>query len=374
VLLDPSVEDPWGQRKDLVQTRVRYELQIRWHRHGGVDRLVVTREEVRPILSGKDGWPHSGRGMSPEFQRAYLRYGRRAPFLSNQQEGANSVFSIHQDGRSGRTKPAHAAGATILSSIRSSEEFPHLYALAQELASWRFLHLDPAALRGASSTVARDELDADGRNLPTVLNRLRAETATATRPQGVLAEISADLASMISGVLGIEVQEDPRAREVRIDLKMEGKEVFPSRVVSDGTLRVLGLLTVLHDPRRRGLLCYEEPENGIHPGRLKHLVRLLQESVTDPSQKDASSEEPLSQVLMNSHSPVVLGSLLKLAPETLLFADRASIAGNGAGPAASRTRIRPIHLEEQGRLLEPLQESVSSFEVSRFLETTLSAG
>lgn len=360
VLLDPAVEDPWGQRRELSQTRLRYELEIEWHRNGGVDRLVVAREEVRPLFAGRDGWPVAGPPMTQEFRDAYLRHGRRSPFLSTGKEGANAIFSLHQDGRAGRTKPAHAAGATILSSIRSSEEFPHLYALGRELASWRFVHLDPAALRGASSTVARDELDPDGRNLPTVLNRIRAETASAARPQGVLAEIAADLASMISGVLGLEIHEDPRARELRIDLRMEGREAFSSRVVSDGTLRVLGLLTVLHDPRRRGLLCYEEPENGVHPGRLRHLVDLLRQSVTDPSSKDASPEEPLSQVLMNSHSPVVLGALLQQYPEALLFADRAALAGNGAGAGETRTRIRPMRFDDQGRLLsEPSTDSVS---------------
>ncbi|MFH1814110.1 MAG: AAA family ATPase [Pseudomonadota bacterium] len=34
------------------------------------------------------------------------------------------------------------------------------------------------------------------------------------------------------------------------------------------------LLTLLHDPRHRGLICFEEPENGVHPARVKQLVLL----------------------------------------------------------------------------------------------------
>jgi len=370
VLLDPIIEDPWGQRQELKHTRLRYELEIQWHRNGGLDRLVVGREEVRPILASDDRWPSATR----EFQRAHLKYGRRKPYLTTGVTDKIPVFSIHQDGRAGRTKPAQAAGATILSSIRSSEEFPHLYALSQELASWRFVHLDPAALRGASSTVAPDlVLAPDGRNLPTVLNRMQAETATDVRPRGVLADVAAVLASMVAGVRGIEVHEDFRARELSVDFETDAGGPFPARVMSDGTLRLLGLLTVLYDPRRRGLLCYEEPENGIHPARLKRLIHLVQGVVTDPAAAEESTGEPVSQILMNSHSPVVLNALVHRAPEALLFADRASVT-DGRGQVASCTRIRPVHLEDQGRLDRVAEGSVSSFEVERYLHAALSDG
>jgi hypothetical protein len=75
-------------------------------------------------------------------------------------------------------------------------------------------------------------------------------------------------------------------------------------VASDGTLRVLALLTALYDPRYRGVLCFEEPENGVHPAQLRRLVRFLKDLVTDPAAEEPDG--PLSQVLLNSHSPLVL--------------------------------------------------------------------
>jgi predicted ATPase len=152
----------------------------------------------------------------------------------------------------------------VLSSFTSAE-FPHLYALREELRSWRFLQLDPSVLRRPSPTTASEDLEPDGSDLATVLARIQADTKTPTRPTGVLAEIAADLAALIPGVVGLTVEHDDRTREYRIDIGMAGGPPFSSRVVSDGTLRVLGLLTLLHDPKYGGLICFEEPENGIHP-------------------------------------------------------------------------------------------------------------
>ena len=35
---------------------------------------------------------------------------------------------------------------------------------------------------------------------------------------------------------------------------------FSSRVLSDGTLRMLALATLKNDPEHQGVLCFEEPE------------------------------------------------------------------------------------------------------------------
>ena len=165
--------------------------------------------------------------------------------------GKTPSFNIHADGHAGRTRSAEAAEATVLSSITSAE-FPHLYALREELRAWRFLQLDPVAMRRPSPTTASELLDPDGANLATVLARIQAETSAASRPHGAIADIAADLAALIPGALDLKVVEDTQSREYRVDIGMRGGPPFSSRVVSDGTLRVLALLTLLHDPRQRG--------------------------------------------------------------------------------------------------------------------------
>ena len=58
-------------------------------------------------------------------------------------------------------------------------------------------------------------------------------------------------------------------------MEFDGDLIFSSRVISDGTLRLLALLMILNDPGRRGTLCFEEPENGVHEGRVPMLVEFL---------------------------------------------------------------------------------------------------
>ncbi len=365
LLLAPEVQDPWGDTVKISHSRVRYEVEIERRKDDrGIERLVVAREEAKPILAQSDKWRPKKQELSAQFRQLFLKYGRRAPWLTTGESGGKRSFKINQDGRKGRTRPAEAAEATVLSSITSAE-FPHLYALREEMRSWRFLQLDPNALRRPSSTTAALELEPDGANLATVLARIQAETATETRPKGDLADIAADLTSLIPGVVGVRIEEDEKNREYRIDIDMRDGHPFSSRVVSDGTLRVLALLTLLHDPKHRGLVCFEEPENGVHPFRLKAMIERLRELVTDPTSDKVDEQEPLSQMLLNSHSPVVLSCLEK---DEAMFADMVSVVNPQVDKISRKTRIRPVKLH--GKLLpEENREYVGMVEVERYLHS-----
>jgi predicted ATPase len=367
VLLDPQVRDPWGATVQITHSRVRYEVEIERRKDDrGIERLVVAREQATPILSQDDRWKPGGRQPSAQFRHAFMKYVRRTPWLTTVDAGGSSSFKIGQDGRAGRMRPAEAAEATVLSSITSAE-FQHLYALREELRSWRFLQLDPAALRRPSPTTAAEELEPDGSNLATVLARIQAETRTQMRPKGSLADIAADLASLVPRVVDLGVEEDMSNREYRIDITMRDGPPFSSRVVSDGTLRILALLTLLYDPKHRGLVCFEEPENGVHPSRLSAVIRRLRELVADPNSTEADEQAPLAQILMNSHSPVVLSTLRE---GEMMFADMVGVADKGERSVNYRTRIRPVGAKNQGDLLaNGAGEYVTRFHVEQFLST-----
>jgi predicted ATPase len=295
-----------------------------------------------------------------------MRYNRRIPWLATITTEGKSSFKISQDGHAGRTRSAEAAEATVLSSITSAE-FPHLYALREEMRSWRFLQLDPAALRRPSPTTETEELKPDGSNLATVLARIQAETKTDSRPKGALADIAADLSSLIPGLVDLNVEEDTTNREYRLDLSMRDEFPFSSRVVSDGTLRILAFLTLLHDPKHRGLVCFEEPENGVHHSRLKAMIRRLRELVSDPFGEEVDEQEPLSQMLLNSHSPVVLSELQQ---GEIMFADILTVVDPATHQRSRKTRIRPVRAQDQGELKPDADsESMSTFEVNRYLSS-----
>ena len=259
----------------------------------------------------------------------------------------------------------------------TNAEFPHLFALREEMRNWRLLQLDPALLRKPVPVTAADVLSPDGSNLAAVLAQLKAETASSTRPNGILTDIAAELNSLIPDISKLDVALHEASREYRIDLTMRDGLPFTSRVISDGTLRMLALLTLLHDPRHRGLVCFEEPENGVHPARIKQLITRLRDMVTAPS-GDTGEDGPasLSQLLINSHSPVVLSALIDKDRHSLhgmvLFADTATVTVPEKKEARRKTRLRPIRPNPQLALIsdeDSPQGFVSDFEVRRVLET-----
>ncbi|KYF66251.1 hypothetical protein BE11_31475 [Sorangium cellulosum] len=88
----------------------------------------------------------------------------------------------------------------------------------------------------------------------------------------------------------------------------------PARILSDGTLRLVALLTLLRGSPPGALIAVEEPENGIYPGRLRALVDKLVDATTP------RGDVLPPQVLLTSHSPAILAALHG-RPESLVFAD-----------------------------------------------------
>lgn len=348
-LLNPTVRDPYGQEVKLTCTRIRYEVTIQRRLSGGIERLFVIKESAEPIKRATDQWTPKGQRPSRAFRDAYIKYStRRTRFLETKIDGGHATFLINQDGGQGRPRgiPGKEAVATVLSSVTSAAQFEHLYALREELRSLNYLQLDPAAERQPSDLAVPDTLLPNGSNLPAVLYRIQAETASTEEPDGVLTEIRGDLSYLIPGVIDLRVTRDEQRREYRLELKLREGAWYGSRVISDGTLRVLALLALLHDPKRRGIICFEEPENGIYKTRLQALMQLLRDAATDPSAENVETNEPLLQILINTHSPVVAQALR----EEVVVAQMLEISDPGDGGPRRCTHMRPYRLSEQMEL------------------------
>jgi predicted ATPase len=364
VLLDPEVTDPWGTRVELVHTRFRYSVEIeRRADDDGIERLYVIDESAVPILAGKDR-ESAGfqRWVTPELRESRLRYRRRSPLLTTSRKAGRDVFVIHNDGVLGRPRPATAAEATVLSSITSAE-FKHLFALREEMRSWRFLQLDPAAVRTPSPAFASDRLQPDGGNLAFVLHQIDVATGDRSGAASALADISADLAHIIPGLRDVEVRQNVENRRWEIWFRTVEESPYPASVASDGTLRVLALLAALYDPARPGMICFEEPENGVQPTRLRDLVRYLRELVQEQLGV-ANADEPLTQLLLATHSPVVLTAL---GNDDVVFTDMVSAVEPAQSTVLRRTRMRPVRSPIDGQQsLDVTEEFAFDFEVSRF--------
>lgn len=212
VVLNDSVTDAFHGTRTLPTSRLRYELTIELRD----SRAFVSHEAAQALAEG-------GRYLDT----------RRAT-------GEPPRFRIWDDaGRDPKTQLlAGSATASVLSIIGSASDSTVLYALKREMESWRHLHLDPAALRSPDSFGDPDTLGEDGAHLPNTLDRIVRETAREDRPEGLLGDISADLASVISDVSGVRIDEDDKRRRREVEFRARGGHgTVSARVASDGTLR-----------------------------------------------------------------------------------------------------------------------------------------
>ncbi|MEM9291234.1 MAG: AAA family ATPase [Acidobacteriota bacterium] len=357
VLLPGQVKDPWGNQRDLQWTRLRYEVRLRRRSDAqGLERVQVVHELARALLKTEDRERLTKAFcVSKEFSADYLRYGRsRVPFLRTGPDEMTGIitFELSQDGKQGRKRRGVAGDVLALASAENTE-FAHLFALREELRNLRLLHINPAEIRKPVDPLDRGALKVDASNLASVLDRIETESRTNDQ-EGILQELSLDLAVVIPMVRDVRVTkaEDGRKNQVLFQLK-DGLEV-PAALASDGTLRLLALLTYLRDPEYSGVLCLEEPENGIHPGRLRELIPLLRDLVVDPAMVERPAHPlPLTQLLLNSHSPVVLAALHGFFKEEIKPPVRAYFAqmvplfpgASELSPLGRRGRTKMVPLE-----------------------------
>ncbi|MFI6072760.1 AAA family ATPase [Actinoplanes sp. NPDC051343] len=113
-----------------------------------------------------------------------------------------------------------------------------------------------------------------------------------------------------------------------------------ARVASDGTLRAAALLTAAYDPANSGLLCFEEPENGIYPERLITLVRRRRAIVERAlARRAVEPSAPVVQLLLSSHSPAMLRALDSSGADGV-YRDVVFLAAvSRAGPGRSRSHL-----------------------------------
>lgn len=360
VLLDRKGMDAFGTTYEIPAQRLRYELKLGTTlTSDGVVRGVFVREERCHPISRKDD-------RALHLREAKLSYNARvSPFIRLSDNG--DAILIRQDGPQKHGKPIQLslreASRTALSTI-STAEFPHLYALRDLLMNMTFLEINPRAARDPNDIFESRTLKPDASNLAAVLARLKEDTATAQRPDGVLADIAADLASLIPSIGKIRVENDPSQRQYSFALEFTGNLVFSSRVISDGTLRLLALLTVLNDPGRRGTLCFEEPENGVHEGRVPMLVEFLRSA----AHVALDSRSPAFQILLNTHSPKVMAAL---RDKEIVAADSIATIDPATRLRSTKSRMR-AGVDSVGDLFDA-EKHLSRFELERLLQHTTDA-
>ncbi|QYC44419.1 Chromosome partition protein Smc [Nonomuraea coxensis DSM 45129] len=342
MIVPGEVEDDFGRPAKPSITFLRYELEIGYIPPAGIEkigRLSLLAENLRHIKLGDAPEKLGFRHNAGQFRKAVL-HGRRAgtAFISTAIDAdGQPIISIHQDGGSrGQPKPAAAsrAPATVVSTVTSSDD-PTVLAARREMQSWRRLALEPSALRTADRYVDPRQMDPTGRHLAGTLFRIAYTDGDFERVYARVASRLADLSGI--DVRELRVEQDDVRELFTVQLVESGGLALPARSLSEGTLRFLALCVLLEDPSVEGLLCMEEPENGIHPANLNAMVQLVQDLAVDPYEAPGV-DNPFRQVIVNTHSPAVV----QLAdPQDLLFAE-VDIRRAPDGTMARALSVRPL--------------------------------
>lgn len=163
--------------------------------------------------------------------------------------------------------------------------------LSQFFKDWRFTTLYPTTLRELKTPDSEGSLREDGSNWASVL---RAAKKTPKGRQN-LERINEMMRLVLPDFLDVTVSTVgsylvPRFRFGKADNEPAQREFDPVQL-SDGTLRIYGILLSLYQMPAPPLLIIEEPEQTVHPGVLAMLADAFKEV----------SEQ--TQIIITTHSP-----------------------------------------------------------------------
>ena len=293
MVVPSEVADDFGELAEPSTTLLTYSLGLRYAPES--DRLLVQCESLTPAKLG-DYKTFVGFDSSAEFRRSVTLGGRRrGPFISTREDR----IQLHGDGGSrGRPAPVGRSPLTVVGGTNTSD-YPTVLAAKREMSSWRILHLEPSAMRTPDTRSAPPHVSASGGHMPATLHALVARDPDAS------AEILYRLRQLNSDVAELGVYADDVRDQLALRARVRGvNNWLYGRSLSDGMLRYIALVLMLADVQDRATLCIEEPENGIHPSRVPSLAELLRDYAVD-SNHAVGADNPLRQVVLNSHSPEV---------------------------------------------------------------------
>ena len=257
--------------------------------------------------------------------------GNRKPFLERQ----GDRIHLRHEGQAHPTYYDRYLDRSILSMPHYPPHYPHLSAARRELESWLFFYFEPRErMRAANPVREIRNIGLMGEQLAAFLNTLKATNARQFNG------IEMALHTLMPNIDGIEVDVSDLG-EVELRLR-EGGVAIPARVLSEGTLRMLGLLALAGAAEAPALIGFEEPENGVHPRRIQWIAEFLK------TQQFLGQ----TQYIVTTHSPILADFLT----DDSLFAVRRPNgrtridAFSAWGPLSRRGEINSVLADENDRL------------------------
>ncbi|MBC7448182.1 MAG: AAA family ATPase [Hymenobacteraceae bacterium] len=378
MLVEPAVEDG-GNWAQLSSTSLRYELVLarQINKHFDFEELVVISEWLAPV-----GMPNDNHLREVEELLSSSETSEHPPFIKT--ESYHHRIARRMTGNKKQRTGFETMSATLISDVNSVLHFPHVVAVQKEMSSWKVVHLDPRKLLLATPRqffAWPGPLNASADNLAGVLFRI------SKTEEYLLIRIAQRLASLVPGIKEFKVDNDDYSQRYRVWAITTAGQRFPLHLLSEGTLRMLALCTLVFDPEQAGVLGLEEPENGVHPARLAGIAELLRDLSHNEPAAEGAEPAPLRQVIVNTHSPGLVKACLaavaeegKAAGLTVWFSQLVSRSATEDGKRVMRrvTDMLPVLLPnvpselsaETVAALDPSQKKFALHQLIRYLEST----
>ncbi len=255
-----------GMPRSLVlNRRLRYRLTVEILTDSGHLRVMDERLEA----------------MKSDWSRDASRH----PFIWR--EGTEQRIRLRREGQGHPIYEALGQDRPVASKRLYPPHYPHVFAFREELARWRAYFLEPSAMRAETPLKELLVLPSNGSDLAAFYHTLKT-----SHPKRY-GSFERTLRGVVSTADAVRVEPD-KTGVLKLEVDESGIPMS-SRVVSEGTLRVLGLLAITNPLEPLSLVGYEEPENGIHADRLSLVGRVLL----------SAAERGTTQYIINTHSPVL---------------------------------------------------------------------
>jgi predicted ATPase len=187
--------------------------------------------------------------------------------------------------------PLKSADLLAVNALGQFAEHPRVAALRDFITGWYVSYLSADSARGQPEAGPQERLTKSGDNVANVIQYLAEQHSDrleiifqalrnrVPRVERVLAE------TMPDGRLLLQIKDAPFSHPVL------------ARFASDGTLKMLAYLVLLHDPEPPPFIGIEEPENFLHPRLLPELA------------EECRTASGSTQLLVTTHSPFFLNSI-----------------------------------------------------------------
>ena len=220
------------------------------------------------------------------------RYGAPFQFLRYENGKGDAVSGEAPDASGERINiPLQSPDLLAVNALGQFQDHPRVAALRDFIMGWHVSYLSADSARGQPEAGPHERLNTTGDNLANVIQYLselhpaRLESIFSALRERVPRIEQALTETMQDGRLLLQIKDAPFSSPVM------------ARFASDGTLKMLAYLTLLHDPAPPPFIGIEEPENFLHPRLLYGLA------------EECRKASARAQLLITTHSPYFIDGL-----------------------------------------------------------------